>query len=144
MKFQTLLKGGYESKHNVDCWNQKEYLGFGASAHSYNKGKRYSNIEDIEKYIDNINNERFGNNIIIHEEQSIQDMAKEYMILGLRKIEGVSIRNYKNKFGQNPIFVYKDELEKLVKQALIEINGDYIKLTNKGLDFANIVWEEFV
>ena len=66
------------------------------------------------------------------------------MILGLRKIQGVSIKEYKNTFGENPIFVYKYELDRLIKSRLLEIDGDYIKLTNKGLDFANIVWEEFV
>lgn len=66
------------------------------------------------------------------------------MLLGLRKLEGVSIKNYKNKFGDNPIFVYKKELGKLINSKFIEIDGDYIRLTDKGLDFANIVWEEFV
>ncbi|MCI8393210.1 MAG: hypothetical protein HFJ24_05465 [Clostridia bacterium] len=66
------------------------------------------------------------------------------MLLGLRKIEGVSTCEYKNKFGENPIFTYKHELEMLIKEKLIEIDGNYIKLTDKGLDFANIVWEEFV
>lgn len=66
------------------------------------------------------------------------------MLLGLRKIEGVSTCEYKNKFGENPIFVYKHELDKLIKEKLIEIDGNFIKLTDKGLDLANIVWEEFV
>lgn len=70
--------------------------------------------------------------------------GKEYMLLGLRKIEGVSTCEYKNKFGENPIFVYKHELDKLIKEKLIEIDGNFIKLTDKGLDLANIVWEEFV
>ncbi len=66
------------------------------------------------------------------------------MLLGLRKIDGVSISKYKNKFGENPIFVYKDELHKLANLGLTQIQGDNIKLSDKGLDFANIVWEEFV
>ena len=66
------------------------------------------------------------------------------MLLGLRKIQGISIREYKSKFHDNPIFIYKNELEKLINQELVEIDGDNIKLTNKGLDFANIVWKEFV
>lgn len=66
------------------------------------------------------------------------------MLLGLRKIEGISINAYKNKFGENPIFVYKKELEKLVVENLLEIDGEYIRLTDKGLDLANIVWGEFV
>lgn len=66
------------------------------------------------------------------------------MMLGLRKIEGISIKKYKNKFKENPIFVYKNELNKLINEDLLEIDGDYIRLTKKGLDFANIVWEEFI
>lgn len=70
--------------------------------------------------------------------------GREFMLIGLRKINGVKISEYKNKFGDNPLFLYKNELDKLCTQKLIQIDGDYIKLTNKGLDFANIVWEEFV
>lgn len=69
---------------------------------------------------------------------------KEFMMLGLRKIDGVQIQNFKSKFRENPIFTYRKELEKLVNEDLLEIDGDCIKLTSKGLDLANLVWEEFV
>ena len=66
------------------------------------------------------------------------------MILGLRKIEGVKISDFKNKFVDNPLYVFRRELEKLTKNDLLEIDKDVIKLTKKGLDFANMVWIEFV
>ena len=66
------------------------------------------------------------------------------MLLGLRKIDGVSIQNFKNKFGENPIFVFRNELNKLVEEELLKVNKDNIVLTNRGLDLANLVWEEFV
>ena len=66
------------------------------------------------------------------------------MMLSLRMLEGVCIKDYKEKFGENPIVRYCKEIEKLTQQDLIAVDGDYIKLTNKGLDFANQVWEEFV
>ena len=69
---------------------------------------------------------------------------KEYMLLGLRKIEGVRISDFKNKFIDNPIYLYRESLNKLVIQELVEIDIDNIKLTNKGIDLANLVWEEFV
>lgn len=143
-EISNFAKPGHESKHNLDCWNQKEYIGLGASAHSYIDRTRYSNIEEIEKYINNIKIEKYGYNITIHEKQTKKDVGRENMLLGLRKIKGISIKEYKNKFGENPIFIYKEQIAKLVKQELLEIDGDQIKLTNKGLDFANIVWEEFV
>ena len=101
----------------------------------------FSDKEAAINYI----NERFKTlNKIIHEEQTLEDMQKEYMLLGLRKIEGINIQKFKNKFAQNPIFIFKEQLNKLVDEELIIVDGNEIKLTNKGLDLANIVWEEFV
>jgi len=143
-EISNFAKEGYESKHNLNCWNQEEYLGFGLASHSYFNNKRYSNIENIEEYIRNIEQANFEKNIIISEIQKEEDKKKEYMLLGLRKIEGINIQEFKNKFVDNPIYVFHNELEKLVNQNLIEIDLNQIKLTAKGLDFANIVWEEFV
>lgn len=140
-EISNFAKKGYESKHNLDCWKQKEYIGIGLSAHSYLNGIRYSNQETQN------GQPTFGPlqyYKVIHEEQTLDDMKKEYMLLGLRKIEGVSVQEFKNKFGENPIFLFRNEFNKLVKENLLEIDGDAIKLTNKGLDLANLVWEEFV
>lgn len=138
-EISNFAKLGFESKHNLNCWEQKEYIGVGLAAHSYLNKTRYSNTENLKKYLENISQNR-----IIHEVQKQEDEQKEYMLLGLRKIEGVNIRKFKNKFIQNPIYLYREELDKLVKNKLIEIDTNYIKLTKKGIDFANLVWEEFV
>ena len=143
-EISNFAKKGYESKHNLDCWNQMEYIGFGIAAHSYTNGIRYSNIENIEQYIKNYDEDKTEENLVFHEKQDMEAMQKEYMLLGLRKIDGVSIQEFKIKFVANPVFLYHSELEKLVNEELLEIDGDMIKLTNKGLDLANIVWEEFV
>lgn len=143
-EISNFAKKGYESKHNLDCWNQKEYIGFGVAAHSYTNGIRYSNIENLEQYIKNYEEDKTEENLVFHEKQDMEAMQKEYMLLGLRKIDGVSIQEFKIKFVANPVFLYHDKLEKLVNEELVEIDGDMIKLTNKGLDLANIVWEEFI
>ncbi len=178
-EISNFAKEGKESKHNMNCWLQKEYIGIGVAAHSYINGIRYANCETIEEYIDNmkvenselieriltnaqrtdteknIENSRRDEEKVhkikqiekiyeIEEVQNLEDKKKEYMLLGLRKIEGVQISKFKEKFIDNPIFLFRKELEKLVNEELISIEGDYIKLTNKGLDLANIVWEEFI
>lgn len=141
-EISNFAKTGYESKHNLNCWEQKEYLGFGAAAHSYMKKTRYSNTENIEKYI---NQEMQSKQLhMVHEVQKEEEQKKEYMLLGLRKIDGVQISSFKNKFGCNPIMEFKNELNKLTQEGLIEIDLDQIKLTEKGIDLANIVWEEFI
>ena len=138
-EISNFAKAGYESKHNLSCWNQEEYLGFGLAAHSYFNNVRYSNIDDFEEYFDWPENSK-----IIHERQTDEDRQKEFMLLGLRKIEGVAISDFKNKFIENPIYLYRETLNKLVTQGLIEVDIDSIKLTNRGIDLANLVWEEFV
>ena len=143
-EISNFSKKGYESKHNLDCWEQKEYVGFGLAAHSYINKIRYSNTEDLEKYIKNCEESRFNENKTIQEKQNHFTQEQEYMLLGLRKIDGVSIQNFKNKFGENPIFVFRNELNKLVEEKLLKVTEDNIMLTNKGLDLANLVWEEFV
>jgi len=143
-EISNFAKKGYESKHNMNCWKQKEYIGIGAAAHSYRDITRYSNTENLGEYIRNIQKENFERNRIIHEIQKEEDTKKEYMILGLRQIEGVQISKFKEKFVDNPIYLFRKELNKLSEQNLISIDDDNIKLTNKGIDLANLVWEEFV
>ncbi len=167
-EISNFAQEGYESKHNVNCWKQKEYIGLGVAAHSYINGIRFSNttnlpkylknekfeipnekeIEELKKKIDKQNNEyklplKIGIKTI-HEIQNEEDMQNEYMILGLRMLDGVKISEFKQKFVENPIYLFRKELEKLVDEKLIEIDLDNIKLTRKGLDLANIVWKEFI
>lgn len=139
-EISNFAKPGYESIHNMNCWEQKQYVGFGLAAHSYINGCRYSNTCDLEEYLNNKSKDIKK----IHEKQNVEDMKKEYMLLGLRKIDGVSISKFKEKFGENPIYLFRNELQKLVEEELVVVDLDYIKLTHKGLDFANLVWEEFV
>ena len=143
-EISNFAKEGYESKHNQNCWKQKQYFGFGAAAHSYRDITRYSNTPNIKEYIKNIEAERLDKNRTIHEIQKEYDMEKEYMLLGLRQIEGININDFKAKFVKNPIYVFRNELKKLTDEELIVVEGSTIKLTNKGIDLANLVWEEFV
>lgn len=143
-EISNFAKKGYESKHNLACWNQEEYVGVGAAAHSYTNNVRYSNVCEIEEYINNYENNNETNNFIFHEKQTKDSKMKEFMLLGLRKINGIQVQEFKNRFGENPIYLYRKELDKLVSENLLEIDGDNIKLTEKGLDLANLVWEEFV
>lgn len=137
-EISNFARKGFESKHNLNCWKQKEYLGFGTAAHSFIDGVRYSNKKILSEYIFNFKSKN------VEDKMDREEMAKEYMMLGLRKIEGVSISEFERKFNLNPLLYFRFEISKLVKEDLIEVDLDDIKLTKKGLDFANIVWEEFV
>lgn len=143
-EISNFSKPGFNSKHNTNCWDQKSYLGFGVAAHSYYDGMRYSNIESLKKYVQNYKNGETVYNVVFHEKQDKESMMKEFMLLGLRKIGGVRVSEFKKKFTQNPLYVFRNELNKLSSEGLIEVLADEIKLTDKGIDLANQVWMEFV
>ncbi len=143
-EISNFSKKTYESKHNTNCWKQKQYIGLGTSAHSYLNKKRYSNTNNIEEYIKNIQENNISKNITIHEEQTEESTMNEYMLLGLRMIQGININEFKQKFKIDPTIKYKEILEKLQKENLIQITKTSIKLTKQGINFGNIVWEEFI
>lgn len=140
-EISNFAKDGKNSKHNLVYWNQDEYIGFGAGASSYLEKTRYTNIGNIEEYIKKINNNESVN--IIEEIQNFEDIVNEYMILKLRLIKGLNIEETNKKFKIDILKKYKEKLEKLERLKLINIDEN-IYLTNKGMDLANIVWEEFV
>ena len=131
---------GKQAIHNTNCWDQKEYLGFGVAAHSYFDRKRFSNTNSLQQYL----SESFESFRTIDEVQSLEDQQKEFMLLGLRKLDGVDISAFKAKFAQNPLFLFRKEIQKLVDEGLLVVDLNQIRLTRRGLDLANIVWEQFV
>lgn len=143
-EISNFSKKGFESRHNMNCWLQEEYLGFGISAHSYFNNERFARTSNVSEYIKNIEMNNSEKNIEINEVQDRESKAKEYMLLGLRKIDGVSISAFERKFEINPLFYFRFEISKLEEEGLLEVDLDNIKLTDKGLDLANQVFEEFV
>ena len=140
----NFAKEGFESKHNLNCWNQHSYMGFGLAAASYENKSRRTNISDLDFYIKNIEDENFDSLYVIEEEQNNSEEMKEFMMLGLRKIDGVNVGDFRMKFSKDVFIVFKKQIEKLLTEDLIELNKSNIRLTKKGLDLANLVWEEFI
>lgn len=143
-EISNFAKKGYESKHNLTYWYQQEYLGFGVAAASFFCGTRYKNTNNIDEYINGINN---GNNILIEKEELNKlDLEKEYIILNLRLIDGINISKFRQKFNTNLFDIFKEELTYLFKTKLIEYknNKQNIALTKRGMEVANLVWEKFI
>ncbi len=131
---------GYESKHNLKYWNQEQYLGFGVNASSFINSSRYKNESKIEEYIKDIDN-----NIpckVENEDMDLLSLMKEYIILALRKTEGLNLTSFKNKYKKDVNDLFK--IDDLIKKGLLMKEKDYIKLTDRGLEVANLVWEAFI
>ena len=157
-------KPGKECKHNIGYWQRKEYLGFGIGAASLYKENRYNNISDINKYIEVLTNnikENSINNVenssevenqvnilnsIVKNLQQLteRDRMEEFMFLGLRMMEGVSMEKFERYFGKPYMEVYGKVQKRMEdKRFLINDNG-YVKLTEFGIDLSNYVMSEFL
>lgn len=141
-EISNYAKPGFESRHNLKYWNQEEYLGFGAAASSFVNSSRYTNISNTDKYIKNI--QSGVNNKEEIEEMDKLGLIKEYIILKLRLKEGINLNEFKTKFKQDIYELYKDKIELLINRGLLEKVGENIRLTYKGEDLANVVWQEFI
>lgn len=137
----NFAKPGYECKHNVNCWNYRQYIGFGAGAHSFIDDDRYNNIEDINKYITAIKKE--GKAVVNKYSTTREQQIEEFIMLGLRKVDGVDIKYMRNKFGYNILKEKKRQLDKLRGLGLIEVD-DQVSATSRGFYVLNSIILELV
>ena len=132
----NFAKIGRESIHNSNYWNQKIYFGFGPSAHSFDGINRYSNVISLEKY-----NELISNNTLpidSFETLSKNECAEEFLFLGLRTINGISIQKYRDYFGEDLLQgERKAVIENLVKSGKATIGDTTFSLTYDGLSLAD-------
>jgi oxygen-independent coproporphyrinogen-3 oxidase len=133
---------GYESIHNINYWVRGEYIGFGAGAHSFLKdykwGRRWKNISDPIKYIENINN--YGKAVSDTEILSKREAIEERIFLGLRLIKGLKLEDFFIEFGIPLNFIFNKEIEELTGDGFILVDDEYIKLTERGLILSNEVF----
>lgn len=135
-------KNGLESKHNLVYWNNDEYFGFGAGAHGYVNGVRYSNAGPLKKYFQLIDENGVP---VIHEHTvTKQEKMEEEMFLGLRKMQGVSEVEFSAKYGATFNEIFPNVIEKLSKDGLVEYKEDYLRLTHKGKLLGNEVFQAFL
>lgn len=131
-----------ECTHNLIYWNLDEYIGVGSGSSSYLDNLRISNESNIEKYIESINDGKYGAQEQF--ENSIKDNMEEFMFMGLRKIKGISIENFQKKFNKNIYQVYGKIINKHKKLNLLEEKDGNIALTSKGIEISNFVMSDFI
>lgn len=135
-EISNFSKPGFESLHNLKYWTCNEYIGFGAAAHSYLGSLRYSNISDIEKYIDGIVS---GHEIIDYNERiNAFERASEYLMLGLRTVHGISEAEYKKIYPLD-FSAIEAKLKICEKHNWAVRSGDRWHFTPKGFLVSNIL-----
>ena len=141
-EISNYAKKGFESRHNSSYWTGQEYIGVGLGASSLFTNARYHNETDLTTYMEDMEADQDVRREI---ERLVEaEQMEEFMILGLRRMCGVSRTAFQNRFGKPMEIVYGSALQKLKKQGLITIENDIVALTELGIDVSNQVFVEFV
>ena len=140
-EISNFSKIGFESRHNLMYWNNAEYYGIGAGASGYVNGIRYKNHGPIRHYLSAVEE---GNARITEEHLNQKEQMEEEMFLGLRKKSGVSMARFEEKFGRSFDELYGEVVRDLVQQGLMQIEGDCVRMTKRGLFLGDTVAERFI
>ncbi|WP_123052993.1 radical SAM family heme chaperone HemW [Clostridium sp. JN-1] len=141
-EISNFAKSGRECKHNLVYWNLGEYIGCGAASHSYINEMRYFKTRNVEEYIAEVNN-----NKVIKEslhKNSLKDDMEEFMFMGLRKIEGISVDDFYNRFKRDIYSVYNPIIKKYLKQNLLILENGRLFLSKRGIEVSNSIMCDFI
>ncbi|HMQ03234.1 MAG TPA: radical SAM family heme chaperone HemW [Pyrinomonadaceae bacterium] len=134
-EISNFARPGFESRHNTKYWRLDPVYGFGVAAHSFDGRERLANDRDTAKYVEMI--EQFGSAETFREEINI---ASEAAFLGLRLNDGIDLHEFRKRFGID----LKATADDLIEKGLVELSGERLRLTRKGMLFSNEVFAEFV
>jgi len=143
----------FACRHNLQYWRSLPYLAFGAGAHGYANGYRYSNVLRIKTYIERLTTDHrlpitefpLSPATINRHRQTQRDDMSELMMTGLRLTNaGVTEADFRSRFGLGLMEVYPKEIEELVGLGLLEWNGQALRLTKRGRLLGNQVFMRFV
>ncbi|MGG6437497.1 radical SAM family heme chaperone HemW [Saccharococcus caldoxylosilyticus] len=141
-EISNYARPGFQSRHNLTYWNNEEYYGIGAGAHSYVDGVRRVNIGPIKQYIAKVQETGLPYREV-HRVTWMEQMEEE-MFLGLRKTEGVSKRRFSEKFGRDMHDVFGAAIRAERQKGLLEETDTHVRLTRRGRLLGNEVFQAFL
>ncbi len=141
-EISNYAKEGKECRHNLGYWERKNYLGFGLGASSLMDNVRFKNTEDMEQYLKYADcSEMLREDV---EELSKVEQMEEIIFLGLRKMSGISLSEFEATFGETLEECYGENVKRMIEEKLLVEEGDFLRLTEKGIDVSNYVFAEIL
>ena len=128
-------KDGFQSMHNLTYWHNLEYYGFGIGASGYLNNVRYENTHSINNYLS-------GNYVMDSHELSKLESMQNFVILGLRMIEGISLSEFKERYNQDLEDVF--EIREMLEDGRLEINNNRLFINDKYTYLANEILINFI
>lgn len=142
-EISNFAQTGKESQHNLAYWNYQEYLGIGPGAHSRikinNDYYALNMVYNPEKWLS------LENNVQYQKILTLEEIAREYLLMGLRLHDGIDLKAFKQRFNTNLLnFLNKDKIEYLLNENLLTLSPSKIYLTNKGKLLINYILQQII
>lgn len=137
-EISNFAKDSFQSRHNLNYWDNNTYYGFGVSAHGYENGARYFNPTTLDEYI---------NNPTIHKSShklSKQEQLEEEIFLGFRKMSGINVENINKKFNIDFRKKYTTTIGKYLSYKYLKETNVGFALTDSGILISNVILAEFL
>ncbi|MBR5426884.1 MAG: radical SAM family heme chaperone HemW [Clostridia bacterium] len=132
-EISNFARPGFESRHNMNYWRCGEYIGVGAAAHSFYRGRRFFYPRDLDAFI-------AGGAPVDDGEGGTPD---EFMMLALRTADGLLYKDYEAYFG-TPVDPKYIEGAKRIPEKYLRIFDGGFALTAEGFLISNTVIAEII
>lgn len=147
-EISNCAKPGYSCRHNLKYWEFDEYYSVGLGSHSFNyEDGRRCNVSDFDTYFKMIEAGVLPQDDEIYEEETLRELMGEYVFTALRKLEGLSMDDFRETFGADFYNIYGEQkavLDEYIKKGLAVVTDTHIALTAEGFDCSNEIMAEFV
>ena len=129
-------------RHNEHYWAAGEYYAAGPGAARYLDGRREVNHRSTTTWMQRVLSGQSP--VAEHEELSPEDRAREALVLGLRRLEGVGRHEFRRQTGFEVDALVGAELGRLVKLGMLSDCGERVRLTREGLFVSDAIWGSFL
>ena len=159
-EFSNYCQPGFECRHNIVYWTGGEYIGFGLGAASLFKGERFSNLRELDRYLELMEEAgklmtpeqdltRLYDAVVERLRQDTTAMyidrrMEEFMFLGLRMIRGVSRTEFRERFNREMFDIYGMVINRYVDDGFLKLEDDRVALTDAGIDVSNHILADFI
>ena len=173
-EISNYAKNGYECRHNIGYWKRTEYLGLGLGAASLvdeelwkclcgeetsgsseregmdgteycsleQREYRFCNTRNLQEYLENSRKPRIIRRDVAA--LSEKEQQEEFMFLGLRMTKGISVQEFRGRFGKEIEEIYGKVLKKYEAMGFLEESGGFWRFTRKGIHVSNHILSDFL
>ena len=144
-EISSFARPGHESRHNLGYWDGSDYLGVGAGAHSFSRepapGHRWMNERLPARYLAAVDAD--GTAVASEERLTTAQAEAEFVFTGLRRVAGFDTAGFRHRFGAPPEGRFP-QIARLITDGLLESHEGRIRLTRRGLAWADTVAAELL